>query len=184
VTQRKTAPSKAPKKTSKKAAPKKSATARGGQRKASPGSAEELIQINITPPDLASDTDASRVDGLLADRASRPGPIALSKLPWLRQNVAYRVGYHMMTHGLQEHAGHPEIEVCNVPGVLVRPMGTILNQLAAYVLTTGKKLLPGQTMSLTSSEDPLLGVMSFRRIRPGKGGMDHEVDVLRLLFLR
>lgn len=145
---------------------------------------EELIHIGITPPNLADDTEAQQLDTRLATPATRPGPIALSKLPWLKQNLAYRAGYHMMTHGLQEHAGHPEIEACNIPGVLVRSTANILNQIADYVLNSGNKIRPGDTMSLTPQDDPFLGVLSFRRIRPGKGGMDHDQDVLRLLFLR
>ncbi len=145
---------------------------------------EELIHIGITPPNLANDTEAQQLDTRLATPTTRPGPIALSKLPWLKQNIAYRAGYHMMTHGLQEHAGHPEIEACNIPGVLVQSTANILNQIADYVLNSGNKIRPGDTMSLTPQDDPFLGVLSFRRIRPGQGGMDHDQDVLRLLFLR
>ena len=145
---------------------------------------EDYVHIGITPPDLADDTEAQRLDGRLASAETRPGPVALSMLPWLKQNVAYRAGYHLMTHGLKEHADHPEIEVCNVPGVLVRPAAALLNEIADYVLNSGRKIRPGETMSLTPQDDPFLGVLSFRRIRPGKGGMDHDQDVLRLLFLR
>ncbi|MCS6899635.1 MAG: DUF4261 domain-containing protein [Polyangiaceae bacterium] len=145
---------------------------------------EDFVHIGITPPDLAGDTKAQRLDAQLANTETRPGPIALSKLPWLKQNLAYQAGYHLMTHGLMEHANHPEIEVCNVPGVLVRPTAAILNKIADYVLNSGRKIRPGETMSLTPQDDPFLGVLSFRRIRPGKGGMDHEQDVLRLVFLR
>lgn len=168
------------------AKPKPKAKPAAEKRKAQPKRRlpEDFVHIGITPPDLADDSDAQRLDNLLANRDSRPDPLSLAKLPWLKQNIAYRAGYHLMTHGLQEHADHPEIEVCNVPGVLVRPLAQLLNEIADYVLNSGRKLKPGETMSLTPSDDPFLGVLSFRRVRPGKGGMDHERDVFRLVFLR
>lgn len=145
---------------------------------------ENFVHIGITPPNLAKDTDAQRLDELLSDREGRPSTIVLSQLPWLKQRTSYRAGHHMMTHGLREHANHPEVEVCNVPGVLVRPIAQILNEIADYVLNSGRQLKPGQTMSLTPVDDPFLGVLSFRRIQPGKGGSDHTEDVFRVIFLR
>lgn len=173
------------KSTARKPASPRSTRPRASQRKpAERRDPQQLIRIGITPPSMSDDSEARRVDEQLANQATRPGPIALSKLPWLRQNVAYRVGYYMLTHGLREHANHPEIEVCNVPGVYVRETGRILNHIADYVLNSGGVLKAGETMLLSPDDDPFMAVVSFRRIRPGQGGMDHGEDVLRVLFLR
>lgn len=143
----------------------------------------KLIRIGITPPSKAEDAEAQRVDARLANKATRPGPSALSKLPWLRQDLAYRIGYYMLTHGLREHADHLEFEVCNVPGAYVRETQRMLNHIADYVLNSGRAIKPGETMQVSSSDDSLMAIVSFRLIQPGEGGMDHERDVLRLVFL-
>lgn len=145
----------------------------------------ELITIGVTPPHMAPDTEAERVDRAIARRETRPSPMALSKLPWLKQQYAYRVGYHMLTHGLREHASHPELEMCNVPGAFVQPAMQLMNHICDYILNGGGVLKHGEAMSVGPSDDEELAAhIGFRRIRPGKGGMDHEVDVLRITFLR
>lgn len=139
-----------------------------------------LVLIGITPPDLAPGTTAARVDGRLAKRATRPGPTALAKLPWLSQDRAYRVGYYLLTHGLRRHAAHPEIEVCNVPGVLLRAAQDLLNDVAEFVLNDGR-VKDGDTMML--GDDPL-AIIGFRRIGPHQAGTVHDRPVLRVVFLR
>ncbi len=139
-----------------------------------------LVLIGITPPDLAPGTTAARLDRRLARRATRPGPAALAKLPWLAQDRAYRVGYYLLTHGLRRHAGHPEIEVCNVPGVLLRAAQDLLNDVAEFVLNDGR-VKDGDTMML--GDDPL-AIIGFHRIGPRQAGTVHDRPVLRVVFLR
>jgi hypothetical protein len=139
-----------------------------------------LVMIGITPPDLAPGTAAARLDRRLAARATRPKPAALAKLPWLSQERAYRAGYYLLTHGLRRHAGHPEIEVCNVPGVLLRAAQDLLNDVAEFVLNDGR-VRDGETMLL--GDDPL-AVVGFRRIGPRQSGTVHARAVLRVVFLR
>lgn len=169
-------PTKRPKKTPTRARP-------SSQRKTKRRDPLKLIRIGITPPSLAEDSEAQRVDNRLSNKATRPGPLALSKLPWLRQHLAYRIGYYMLTQGLSEHAAHPELEVCNVPGAYVRETERLLNGIADYVLNSGKAIKPGETMMLSPEGDPFMAIVSFRRIQPGRGGMDHDRDVLRVVFL-
>jgi hypothetical protein len=140
----------------------------------------KLVMIGITPPDLAPGTTAARLDKRLAARASRPRPTTLAKLPWLAQDRAYRVGYYLLTHGLRRHASHPEIEVCNVPGVLLRAAQDLLNDAAEFVLNDGR-IKDGDTMLL--GDDPL-AVVGFRRIGPRQAGTVHGRPVLRVVFLR
>ena len=139
-----------------------------------------LIIIGITPPDLAPGTAAHRLDRRLSARATRPRPAALAKLPWLSQERAYRVGYYLLTHGLREHARHPEIEVCNVPGVMLRAAQDVLNDVADFVLNDGR-VKDGETMML--GEDPL-AIIGFRTIGARQSGTVHDRPVLRVVFLR
>ncbi|MBI5482605.1 MAG: hypothetical protein HY906_27370 [Deltaproteobacteria bacterium] len=139
-----------------------------------------LVVIGITPPDLAPGTAAARSDRRRAARATRPTGAALAKLPWLSQERAYRAGYYLLTHGLRRHARHPEIEVCNVPGVLLRAAQDLLNDVADFVLNDGR-VKDGDTMLL--GEDPL-AVVGFREIGTRRSGTVHDLPVLRVVFLR
>jgi len=139
-----------------------------------------LVMIGITPPDLAPGTAAARLDRRMAARATRPKATALAKLPWLSQERAYRVGYYLLTHGLRRHARHPEIEVCNVPGVLLRAAQDLLNDVADFVLNDGR-VQDGDTMML--GEDPL-AIVGFRQIGARQSGTVHDLPVLRVVFLR
>ena len=139
--------------------------------------------IGVTPPSMADDTEAAAFEAKLGDAATRPGTVALSRLPWLRQDRSYRIGYYMLTHGLRQ-AGHREIEVCNVPALYVGATRDLLNTLADHILNDGLKLRHGDTMGLGDPGSPFSSIVGFRRIRPGEHGSDHGVEVLRLLFLR
>jgi hypothetical protein len=140
----------------------------------------KLVLIGITPPDLAPGTAAARIDRRLAARATRPAAAAIAKLPWLAQDRAYRAGYYLLTHGLRRHARHPEVEVCNVPGVLLRAAQDLLNDVAEFVLNDGT-IKDGDTMLL--GDDPL-AIVGFRRIGPHQSGTVHARPVLRVVFLR
>src|SRR5437868_378564 len=86
----------------------------------------ELIKVGITPPELAPETDAFDLNTRLSVRDTRPTPEQLAELPWLAQDVAYRAGYYLLTHGLRQNADHPEIEICNVPGALLNAAHGVL----------------------------------------------------------
>lgn len=138
-----------------------------------------LITIGITPPELAPDTEAGELHDRLARRATRPPMHIISRLPWMSQARAYRAGYYLMTHGLGEHAHHPELEICNVPGAFVGAAADMLNEIADYVLNVSP-VHPGETLQLY--DDPF-AVVGFRRIPPGTSGTVHDDDVLRVTFL-
>jgi hypothetical protein len=165
---------KKPKPTTAKAKPKTKAKAKKKRR------AIDLVTIGFTPPELAPGTAAHRLNKRLARKDTRPSVAELAKLPWLRQDEAYRAGYYVLTHGLRKHAKHPEIEMCNVPGVLLEQAIRVLNSVSDYVLG-GAALKDGEVMIL--SEDPL-AVVGFMQIKPGERGAQHDEPVLRLLFLR
>ena len=158
--------------TSKRARPKAARRTRRDPRR--------LVMIGITPPDLAPGTTAARLDRRMAARATRPQGAALARLPWLSQERAYRVGYYLLTHGLRRHARHPEIEICNVPGVLLRAAQDLLNDVADFVLNDGR-VNDGDTMAL--GEDPL-AIVGFHQIGARQSGTVHDLPVLRVVFLR
>lgn len=164
---KKATPKKEP--TPKKPTPKKKATRK----------AVDTITIGVTPPWLAPDSKAHDTYKLVANKATRPSPEELSSLPWMQQDEAYRAGYYMLTHGLQQHADHLEIELCNVPGALVAAGMKLLNSLGDYVLG-GAKLQDGETMQMQGES---LSVIGFREIAPGTSGTDHGGPVLRVVFL-
>jgi hypothetical protein len=140
----------------------------------------DLVTIGITPPELAPDTEAYDLNATLANRATRPAPEEIAVVPWLAQDRAYRAGYYLLTHGLRMHAEHPELEICNVPGALLNAAQSLLNHLADYVLNH-RSFAHGEVMML--SESPLAAV-GFMTVGPHERGTVHDVDVLRVVFLR
>lgn len=172
-----------------KAAPKRPVRKKPAPKKPAPEKAKaaakrrdvfSLVTIGITPPELAPDTPAYELNGRLANRSTRPTPEELADLPWLAQDRAYRAGYYLLTHGLRKHAGHPELELCNVPGAMLASAQGILNHLSDYVLNE-RAFSHGEVMML--SENPL-AVVGFLKIAPQERGTVHDGDVLRVLFLR
>lgn len=164
----------------KKSATKKSATKKSATKKTSkPPRAVDTITIGITPPWLAPETMASDVYQLIANKATRPPAEELATFPWFRQDEAYQIGYYLLTHGLREQADHPEIEICNVPGVFVGAAQGLLNWIADYVLE-GNKLDHGESMQM---EGQVFSVIGFQQIEPETSGTVHDAPVLRVLFL-
>jgi hypothetical protein len=163
----------------KKSAPKKKAGSARTTAKKKTRKAVDTITVGITPPWMAPDTMASDVYQLIANKATRPTTEELATFPWFRQDEAYQIGYYLLTHGLREHANHPEIEICNVPGVFVGAAQGLLNWIADYVLEGGK-LDHGESMQM---EGKMFSVIGFQQIEPETSGTVHDAPVLRVLFL-
>ena len=141
---------------------------------------ERLVKIGITPPELVPRSAAGRLNTQLSDPSTRPTPREIAKLPWLSQERANRAGYHLVTEGLRRNARHPELELCNVPGVLLADASNLLVHLADYVLNdsavhAGEVLMVGEEA---------LSVVSFRDVAPKQAGTAQKEPVLRVLFLR
>lgn len=170
------APKKKPAKASRPATRPKQKAKSAAKRKAT-----DAITIGITPPWLAEDTMANEVYQLFGTKSARPPSEELAAFPWFRQSEAYQVGYYLMTHGLREAADHPEIELCNVPGVFLSAATSLLNFIADYILR-GARLADGESMEMPEGNG-LLRVIAFREIAPGTGGTEHDAPVLRVLFL-
>lgn len=166
------------KKPAAKPVSKKPATKKPATKKHDHAHAPE-IRIGVTPPEL-SEAAAAAFDEAARAPGTRPPPQKLAVAPWFTQGKAYTVGYHLLTHGLSD-AGHPELELANVPGAFVDSAVDLLHHLASYVLE-GHRFAHGEVVKV--ADEPTLGVVSFHEIAPGKGGTDHEVPVLRLVFVR
>jgi hypothetical protein len=165
--------------TKKKATKKPRARASGSTKKPKKKTAVDLITVGITPPWLAPESMAETTYKMFGNKATRPPPEELAVFPWFRQDEAYQVGYYMLTHGLREHADHPEIELCNVPGVFIPAATGLLNWIADYVLEGGR-LAHGESMQMS---DDYLKVIAFKEIAPHSEGTDHDNPVLRVMFL-
>ena len=140
--------------------------AKKGKRKSRPG-AVASIKIDVTPPGLAFDSKALDRDLLVRKKGGHLSPRELNGFPWFRQDRPYQVGYHLLTHGLLERAGHAEFELCNVPGVFIEASASLLNELAARVLD-GDCFAGGENMVFDDSDGSgLLKVIAFEEARPG-----------------
>lgn len=174
-----------------------------------PRKAVDLIRIGVTPPEAASHTAAARLNESLKRSETRlpvyePTALALvpdlCRLPWLHQDRAYQAGLYLLTHGLQRHASHPELELCNVPGAFLKSAHELLNTLSDMVLAGsvfkhGETCMiedaphqggPGHCSACDQARSALnLAVVGFREIRPGDDSeVPHTLPVLRVLFLR
>jgi hypothetical protein len=136
--------------------------------------AEEIIGIDIVPPELAPESVALENARVFADKETRPSPEELSGFPWFRQDDPYQLGYHMTTRGLREVAKHPEFELCNVPGVFIDAAAHLLNRIADSVLK-GERFADGETMRFDASPHDFLEGVTFREVKRGR--------LLRIVFL-
>ncbi|HET8627627.1 MAG TPA: hypothetical protein VFL91_09420 [Thermomicrobiales bacterium] len=124
-----------------------------------PAPREEWVSIAIVPPTMADGTPAQALQTALAE-ASRTDRAALADLagqmPWLTPLRPFACGYHLMTEGLRDLTGGPDLEVANVPGPFVRAAADLLDSVARYAVTNGAGLEPGQVIALEGSRYAIL----------------------------
>jgi hypothetical protein len=162
-------------------APKSAGRAKASSPARKPARAKpRTLQIGITPPEMAPRTAALKTWRALSSDKTRPSMLEIAKLPWLAQDRAYRVGYYLLTRGLSEHAAHPELEMCNVPGAFLEAAGDLLLGIGNAILEGSLHLADGEVMLV---EESPLSVIGVRSIAPGKEGTVHDAPVLRIVFL-
>jgi hypothetical protein len=156
---------------------------------ATPAPREEWVSIAIVPPTMAEGTPAQALQTALAE-ASRDDRAALATLagqmPWLTPLRPFACGYHLMTEGLRELTGGPDLEVANVPGPFVRAAADLLDSVARYAVTNGAGLAPGQVIALDGSRYAILlqAVEDDPAAEQGAGAPgDGAPARLRLVFL-
>lgn len=112
------------------------------------------VQIAVIPP---SDPDSPAREELSAVGDAEAPPQAEDFLDrsWLAQDGARR-GCALRTVGLEIHAGHPELQLRNLPTALAGAGVALLEKLAAYVLSGGR-LDDGQLMQMDEGLPSLLG---------------------------
>jgi hypothetical protein len=127
------------------------------------------VQIVVAPP---SDPGSPGHEELAEVGAGEHPPPAGDFLDrsWLRQERAAR-GSQLQTIGLSIHAGHPELELRNLPTALTQAGVELLEKLAGYVLAGGR-LDDGELMQMDEGLPSLVG------FEPTDGG-----DSLLVVFI-
>lgn len=75
------------------------------------------------------------------------------------------------THGMSKFK-LPELEIRNVPLFLAGAAGNLVNDIADYLLNSGKKVSVGETMDVGGS----LGLIRLQKSIPIKGDEEHFAD--------
>lgn len=146
-----------------------------------PAPDDVLVEIVDVPPEGAPDSEAAaRQEALVA--AGRGDRADLERLageqPWLSPGRAFACGHLLLTEGLHDLTGGPELEMVNVPAPFVPAATELLGELASYLFTNGVALAPGQLIDLGAERGGILVVA------PAEGPwIADDVDRLRIVFL-
>ena len=118
------------------------------------GPRDPRVQVAIVPP---SDPGSPGHEELSAVGAGEepPGAEQMLDRAWLFQATAER-GCVLRTVGLEIHAGHPELQINNVPTALAGVLVSFLEKLAGYVLAGGR-LDDGELMQMDEGLPSLIG---------------------------
>ncbi len=143
---------------------------------------EELVNVAIVaPPDAAGSEAAARQEALaMASQKDRATLAALAnEQPWLTPMRSFACGHYLVTQGLHDLTGGPELEVVNVPAALL-PAAVRLLQLVAHHLVRGEHTLhAGQVVNLGEA-----GVILLAATAPGElCAGEHAEPPLRVVFL-
>ena len=132
------------------------------------------VQVLVRPP---TDPEAAGHDELqgIGSGEARPSMAELAGHAWLTQEGAVR-GCELETIGLSVYAGHPELELLNVPTSLVESAIRLLRELGTYVLAGGE-LEDGDIMQMRADLPYLVG---FHAVDAGTTDSD---PVLRVVLL-
>lgn len=85
----------------------------------------------------------------------RPDSAVLAARPWLTQGASAR-GTELETVGLSVNAGHPELQLLNLPTMFVEMGVRLLRELGTYVLAGGT-LVDGDVMQMRADLPCLVG---------------------------
>jgi hypothetical protein len=132
------------------------------------------VQVLVRPPTDPAAAGHEELQGIGSGEA-RPPMAELAQHAWLTQGEAIR-GCELETLGLSVYAGHPELQLLNVPTSLAESAIRILRELGTYVLAGGE-LEDGDIMQMRADLPYLVG---FRLVE--EGTRDSE-RVLRVILL-
>lgn len=129
------------------------------------------VQVAVETPNVPGAPGHDELQGI-GTGDDRPGPEELARRAWLTQEGQVR-GSRLVTVGLGMYAAHPELELQNLPTMLLEGGVRMLKELAGYVLAGGR-LEDGDVMQMRDALPCLLG---FREVEE-----DGETRV-RVIFL-
>jgi hypothetical protein len=132
------------------------------------------VQVLMRPPTDPAAAGHEELQGIGSGEA-RPPMAELAEHPWLTQGEAIR-GCELETLGLSVYAGHPELQLLNVPTSLAESGIRILRELGTYVLAGGL-LEDGDIMQMRADLPYLVG---FHLV---EGGTTDSDPILRVVLL-
>jgi len=94
------------------------------------------VQVAVETPNFPDAPGHAELQGI-GSGDDRPPMAELAGRPWLTQRGQAR-GARLVTVGLGVYAAHPELELQNLPTMLVEPGVRLLKELAGYVLAGGR----------------------------------------------
>jgi len=128
----------------------------------------------VTPPSDPGSAGHEELQGI-GSGEDRPPMAELAARPWLAQDASSR-GCTLTTLGLGVYAGHPELELLNVPTVLADAGVRLLKELGSYVLAGGS-LGDGEIMQMGEGLPRLVGFLA------APSGPDGHEPPLRVVLL-
>lgn len=155
----------------------------GAGTAARPDALDDIVSVALVPPAGAPDSEAAARQSALveASRADRGALAALAgEQPWLTPDRPFACGHYLVTQGLRELTGGPELEVANVPAAFVEAAAELLQSLARYLVRGQGTLMPGQVVNLGERGGVVL-IAATGPDDPRAG--DHDRPPLRVAFL-
>ena len=132
------------------------------------------VQVLVRPPTDPGAAGHEELQGIGSGEA-RPPMAELAAHAWLTQEGAVR-GCELETIGLSVYAGHPELQLLNVPTSLAESAIRLLRELGTYVLAGGE-LQDGDIMQMRADLPYLVG------FHAADGGTTDSDPVLRVVLL-
>ena len=112
------------------------------------------VQIAVQTPN-EPDAPGHALLQAIGSGDGRPSVAELATSAWFTQQEQIR-GSRLATIGLGTYAAHPELELLNVPTMLLEPAVRLMKELAGYVLAGGA-VRDGDVMQLRDSLPCLVG---------------------------
>lgn len=132
------------------------------------------VQVLVRPPSDPEAAGHAELQGIGSGEA-RPPMAELAEHPWLTQGAAER-GCELETVGLTVYAGHPELQLVNLPTSFVEAGVRLLKELGTYVLAGGE-LADGEVMQMRADLPCLVGFLA------GESGTTSAGPAIRVVLL-
>jgi len=121
------------------------------------GTLDPRVQVLVRPPSDPASPGHAELQGI-GSGEGRPPMAELAEHPWLTQGEAVR-GCELETIGLTVYAGHPELQLLNLPTIFAEAGVRLLKELGTYVLAGGE-LSDGDVMQMRADLPCLVGFLA------------------------